>query len=592
MISSDWDAIWNEPDNGQGLRLESYNQDRIAALITDCFPDGCDVVDLGCGDGELAEKLRAAGHNVLCVDFSEVALEKARAKGLRTLNADLESVDFTQWSPQSFDAVVVSHVVDHLEEPQGVLKLAYGLLKEGGFLAIANLRADVRQKSWDRERYPTRRALYDESLLNILQSTVKGKVRLERHSNDRLALCFYGEPPLPTLSLCIIAWNEGQFLEKCLKSVPYDELIIGVDDASNDSLDGTLVTDVRESATYKVSEKFVEEAGNNSSIYVFDHMDVDAGTYDFSSRRNIGFELATQKFILQIDAHEYLNREALENLKKEIQWAGEREVFHIVMHRSGQSYHVPHVWRNNGKYHYKNAVHNILTYTDGADVPISRRVLLRNIHCYHEWTKDKADERAEQRNKGNIPGLLKEAEENPDSERPWFFIGNAYLGLDEFDKALEAYDECLKRAGDRQQELTYQVRLLQGKILNSLGRPEEAREKLLGLLGVVPERSEHFVYVGDTYAVQNEFEKAKRFYLMATHFQVPDSCMFVEDDLYGWWLYERLYLMYRELEDYGNAEMMLRKCVEDMPRLTYLEKREEIVGRFGELAQMQDRKVA
>ena len=569
MTESDWNSIWENHSDDLTLRLKHVEQCRIMALITNCFPAGAEVLDLGSGDGELATRLKEAGHTVTCVDISSVALEKAKEKDLDTRQADLLTINFNEWQKDSYDAVVLSHLIDHLTEPQQVIKLAVMVLKPGGFMAISNYRTNRKQEQFDRERYPTRTAIDDEAIINLLRTTVHGRVRLEKHCGENVALIFYGEPPLPTLSLCLMAWNEEPFIRKCIESVPYDELIVGIDDDTSDR-------------TFEIAQEYVGKAPLSGEVYYFPHMIAGTETYDFSARRNEGFEKTHCDWIIQIDAHEYMNPES-QRLKEELRWAGEKEVFHIMMHRSSQTFHVPHIWKNDGSYCFKHAVHNILARKDGQNIPTWKRALMQGAHCYHEWTDTKSDERAGQRNVGNVPGLIAEAEANPDSERPWFFIGNAYLGMNEFDKAYDAYDECLKRAKTGQEELIYQCYLLQGKILINADKFKEAREKLLGIAVYHPERNEHLIYTADAYASEKDFEKAKIFYMMASHFKPPISCMFVEEDLYGYWLAERLYMVMTELGEYKSARTMLIDMVEKMPRQIYEEKKKETVQRYAVL---------
>ena len=592
MTKDMWDQLWGAEEIDSDINLIIDQQRRITALVTNCFPDGARVLDLGSGDGELAEKLKEAGHDVTCVDISPVALKKAEARGLKTLERDLQTIDFREWQPDSYDVVVVSHLLDHLAEPQQVVKMATMVLKPEGFMAIAAYRTSPKQKILRTAEFPTRRDMDDDELISLLRSTVHGTVRLEKHSDTRLSLCFVGEPPTPSLALCLVVWNEGPYLAKCLESVVCDELIIGVDDASDDIEDSDeKAASAKESWTYKVAKEYVDKVGGNSQVYLFPHMVPGTESYDFSAIRNEGFEKVKSDWIIQIDGHEFLNAEAVK-MKSELKWAGERTVYHIMMHRSNQVFHVPHIWLNNKKYSYVNAVHNILAYKDGATIPIWKRTLMQGVHCYHEWSAEKAEERAKQRDVGNIPGLLKEAEENPDSERPHFFIGNAYLGLEEFEKAYDAYEKCLELTKPGQEELVYQCGLLQGKILLHLDRISEARKKLLGLSAIDYQRNEHYIYAADSFAIEKEFETAKRFYLMATHFKPPFSCMFVEEDLYGWYLMRRLFMAYSELGQWESARTMLIKAIEEMPRREYEEQLEEITNNILMLEDRLQQKVA
>lgn len=92
------------------------------------------VLEVGCGSGYLLDNLRRMGWTRLKgVDFDSTAVEYARSKGLDVDCGGLEDVDLPD---TSVDAVIMSHVIEHLYSPQDVLKRAFALLKPGGTLVL------------------------------------------------------------------------------------------------------------------------------------------------------------------------------------------------------------------------------------------------------------------------------------------------------------------------------------------------------------------------------------------------------------------------------------------------------------------------
>jgi tRNA (uracil-5-)-methyltransferase TRM9 len=110
---------------------------RILEQIGTCFK----VLDLGCGNGELARQLAHHGYAgaYIGLDFSPLLLEQAAAgqpANFRFLQADLSSVDW-DISPQDehFDAVLAFAVLHHLpgaELRMQVLCKVRSLLQQGG----------------------------------------------------------------------------------------------------------------------------------------------------------------------------------------------------------------------------------------------------------------------------------------------------------------------------------------------------------------------------------------------------------------------------------------------------------------------------
>ena len=90
------------------------------------------VLDLGCGDGVLTEKLAAAGCIVVGVDGSPAQVVAARAKGLDVQVADGHDLPFDA----EFDAVFSNAALHWMREPNRVLAgVARALVPGGRFVA-------------------------------------------------------------------------------------------------------------------------------------------------------------------------------------------------------------------------------------------------------------------------------------------------------------------------------------------------------------------------------------------------------------------------------------------------------------------------
>lgn len=91
------------------------------------------LLDIGCGAGEQMAMMRHVGWDVQGIDIDPAAAAIARAAGLAVRVGDLLSADF---EGQSFDALTLVHVIEHLPDPRAYLKRARALLKPGGRLVI------------------------------------------------------------------------------------------------------------------------------------------------------------------------------------------------------------------------------------------------------------------------------------------------------------------------------------------------------------------------------------------------------------------------------------------------------------------------
>ncbi len=91
------------------------------------------VLDLGCGDGRTSLALRAAGWDVVSVDVDPVSIERATARGV--VDARVGGIGAAD-DLAPFDAVVLSHVLEHVIAPGSLLTEIRSRLVEGGRLAV------------------------------------------------------------------------------------------------------------------------------------------------------------------------------------------------------------------------------------------------------------------------------------------------------------------------------------------------------------------------------------------------------------------------------------------------------------------------
>jgi len=94
----------------------------------------CDILDVGCGTGDISLELEKRGHKTTGVDFSLEAIKKASNAGLNCRRVDLdEGIPFED---SSFDVVWAGDVIEHVFDPVFVLKEISRTLKpQGLFLA-------------------------------------------------------------------------------------------------------------------------------------------------------------------------------------------------------------------------------------------------------------------------------------------------------------------------------------------------------------------------------------------------------------------------------------------------------------------------
>jgi ArsR family transcriptional regulator len=98
-----------------------------------------DVLDVGCGDGSVAQLVLARAKSVTCVDRSEKMIAAARKRlgrgeSARCVLADAESLPFGEGS---FDQVLLFNLLSCVASPAKVVREAARVLRPGGEVAVS-----------------------------------------------------------------------------------------------------------------------------------------------------------------------------------------------------------------------------------------------------------------------------------------------------------------------------------------------------------------------------------------------------------------------------------------------------------------------
>lgn len=99
-----------------------------------------DVLDIGCGDGVLAELLHKNAKSYTCVDSSQTAINAAKKRLQNSPNTRFEVSDMHQLDlGKRFDTVFLLHVLTYSKDATQAIAQAAKHLKPGGKLLISTL---------------------------------------------------------------------------------------------------------------------------------------------------------------------------------------------------------------------------------------------------------------------------------------------------------------------------------------------------------------------------------------------------------------------------------------------------------------------
>ena len=121
--------------------LEWHQQPGPYRDVTRHFPREADLLDIGCGNGWLAEYFP----NYTGVDAMPEAVAAAAAKRRNVLQADADEP--LPFDNATFDAVVLKDVLEHVRDPVAVVREARRVLRPRGRVFAAS--PDAQRWVWD-----------------------------------------------------------------------------------------------------------------------------------------------------------------------------------------------------------------------------------------------------------------------------------------------------------------------------------------------------------------------------------------------------------------------------------------------------------
>ncbi len=162
-----YEKFWKVGNNSS---FEDYERN---LLLSNFFPQTKNsekVVDIAGGSGVVAQWLKNQGYDVSLVEFSDLAVESAKLKGLKVVQKMIQGIGSLPFEDSYFDIVFFGDIIEHLFDSESALLEINRILKPGGRLVIScpNIaywrfrlyylidgdfqRIDVaRQKPWEQE---------------------------------------------------------------------------------------------------------------------------------------------------------------------------------------------------------------------------------------------------------------------------------------------------------------------------------------------------------------------------------------------------------------------------------------------------------
>jgi 2-polyprenyl-3-methyl-5-hydroxy-6-metoxy-1,4-benzoquinol methylase len=173
------------------------------------------LLDVGCGNGQFLQWARELGWWCHGAERDAAAAAVARAHGIEILGSDLQELGPAH--DRTFDAITLSHVIEHVYDPIDTLRHCWRLLKPGGYLWIQTPNAgsvgyEIYGAHWRGLEPPRHLVLFNPPALRAC---------LERVGFERIRILPPDEDP-EQLFLLSASMQLGRIAEKDARPLPQE----------------------------------------------------------------------------------------------------------------------------------------------------------------------------------------------------------------------------------------------------------------------------------------------------------------------------------------------------------------------------------
>ena len=181
----------------------------IIKILRSKLIQGAEVLDVGCGNGVISRALGSKGFNVKGIDVSSKAIEKAKQLNkFPNVRFEAKSAEQLVADGSQYHAIICSEVLEHLNNPGGLLKVLYQSLHENGILIVT-----VPNGNGPRELFVTRPVQKMQKKNNFIWKAVKSVKQffgykgttVQSDADDLTHVQFFTKSSLEKLA------NENQF---------------------------------------------------------------------------------------------------------------------------------------------------------------------------------------------------------------------------------------------------------------------------------------------------------------------------------------------------------------------------------------------
>jgi 2-polyprenyl-3-methyl-5-hydroxy-6-metoxy-1,4-benzoquinol methylase len=144
-----WDTEYSSGHWDFLRQRKEFARYSIIAGYHHCFKPGGSILDIGCGDGILNERLVPQLYSYyLGIDLSEQAIDRAKAL-CGDSNNEFLVANMEQYGPdRSFDVIVFNECLYYVGDPVGIVQKYEGYLEDQGIIIISMYDMVIAHKIW------------------------------------------------------------------------------------------------------------------------------------------------------------------------------------------------------------------------------------------------------------------------------------------------------------------------------------------------------------------------------------------------------------------------------------------------------------
>lgn len=138
---------WWDP-NSEFKPLHDLNPLRLGWIDSIAHLAGKQVIDVGCGGGILSESMARLGATVRGIDLSSKALKVADLhsleSGVAVTYEEIAVEELAARAPASVDVVTCMEMLEHVPDPQSIVRACTKLVKPGGYVFFSTINRNLK----------------------------------------------------------------------------------------------------------------------------------------------------------------------------------------------------------------------------------------------------------------------------------------------------------------------------------------------------------------------------------------------------------------------------------------------------------------